>query len=234
MTIFSGPMVRALLEGRKTMTRRLAWRECDGCKAVPFKHTHKTSWQKVQIEDRLLVRETIKLISCGPGKTVGIQYVADGDMGDIAFFKPDHHKMQLIRQTPAIYMPRWASRLTLIVTGWKIERLNDISRTDAVAEGIMQISRRERMDGYGLPEWDPRSCPFDPRHAFRQLWESLHGSGSWAANPELVAVTFEVHKANIDKLKLGDGATEAGHRVQRAAVAGQTASSRKTSRHLNR
>lgn len=69
-------------------------------------------------------------------------------------------------------MPRWASRLTLLVTEVRVQRLQGISEEDAIAEGM-------------LPQWGPTAA-----FAFRRTWESLHGPGSWDANPFVAAVSF--------------------------------------------
>jgi hypothetical protein len=94
------------------------------------------------------------------------------------------------RWTPSIHMPRWASRLTLIVEAVKVERLTDISEADAQAEGVEPV--------LGTP-----GVPLDRHYAaFMQLWDSLHGEGATYANPWVVAVTFRVVRANIDDQSL--------------------------------
>lgn len=96
---------------------------------------------------------------------------------------------------PSIHMPRWASRLTLIVTGAKIERLNDISEDDARAEGCPLDQDGNSYD----PPPARADCRQDyARYSFRNLWASLHGAASWDANPWVVALAFKVIKANID------------------------------------
>ena len=87
-----------------------------------------------------------------------------------------------IRWTPSIHMPRWASRITLEVTGVRVERLNDISTEDAKAEGVEEIDgtvnlRKERMTIH--------------QHAYAQLWEQINGPGSWALNPWVWVVEFK-------------------------------------------
>jgi hypothetical protein len=150
--IFSAPMVLALLEGRKTMTRRLA--------TSPLR--------KVIPGDRLYVRESgvwyIENIK-GVGECPWAHYRAT----DEDAFLPG------MKWRPSIHMPRWASRLTLIVTATKIERLSSMSTADERAEGF---------DNDGL--------------AFCELWDALHGPGSYDANPEVVAISFRVVLANID------------------------------------
>lgn len=85
---------------------------------------------------------------------------------------------------PGMFMPRWASRITLEVTGVRVERLQDISQADAVAEGappshpsIDAVSR-----DYGYPDF--------PRSWYAQLWDSINGPGSWKSNPWLWVVEF--------------------------------------------
>lgn len=77
---------------------------------------------------------------------------------------------------PSIHMPRWASRITLKVTGVRVERLQDISAADAIAEGIAQ------------PESDDEISAPD---AYRELWLSIHGAGSWELDPWVWVVTFK-------------------------------------------
>lgn len=91
-------------------------------------------------------------------------------------------------------MPRWASRLTLIVTDVRVERLQDISEDDAIAEGVEEVSD----DGPVLTGIPCGTIYADHRSAFRDLWNSLHGPGSWDANPWVAAITFRPVFANID------------------------------------
>ncbi|UIJ43755.1 hypothetical protein LZK98_11700 [Sphingomonas cannabina] len=207
--IFSAPMVRALLDGRKTQTRRLAkprgkrpslldgqwsdsyvldpgnaeWLACD----IPF-----------AVGDRLYVRESIYFWSDGhDGEVI---FSADGatlQTGPNTGSIPDaalHGYFRMVDQSreklgrlsrPSIHMPRWASRLTLIVEGVKVERLQDISEADAIREGVTLVEE-------GLE---------DPVEAYRELWNSLHGADAWDANPWVVAITFRVVRGNIDSLE---------------------------------
>jgi len=82
-------------------------------------------------------------------------------------------------------MPREASRITLEVTGVRVERLQHISETDAIAEGIEQ-----HMPGLWLPCSEKGKAHIDPRLAYRDLWESINGTGSWDANPWVWAIEF--------------------------------------------
>ena len=92
-------------------------------------------------------------------------------------------------------MPRWASRLTLLVTEVRVQRLQGISEEDAIAEGI-ELYRLMGAQGWvnyhDKPGDARRRYLADPRRSFRSLWESLHGPGSWEANPWVAAISFEV------------------------------------------
>jgi hypothetical protein len=88
-------------------------------------------------------------------------------------------------------MPRWASRLTLIVEAVKTEMLQDISEEDAQAEGVAPSTSGQWADGEPIKTY---------RTGFVRIWGELHGDDAWAANPEVVALTFRVIEANIDKL----------------------------------
>jgi hypothetical protein len=208
--IFSAPMVRALLDGRKTMTRRLAWGKPvgvdvdeeaardlrrDGWKVSgPDDTEHRIAWrrspwQRVQPGDRLWVRETWRT-----GCFFDSRKPSDIDVAAPISFDADGLRNGLSGKTRvAIHMPRWASRLTLIVTGTKIERLHDITVVEAMKEGIGR--RVEPVDGVPTTIY---SDDFDigasecPRDHFRLLWIWLHGKESWDANPEVVAITFAV------------------------------------------
>ncbi len=212
--IFSGNMIRALIDGRKTMTRRLAWRDCPDCPGIAKCQRCKgrgaiaTSWQKVKPGDRLWVREAwrssystsyfderlgrVPRPSDYDPKTTAIEYLADDDT-------------QLNgKQWPSIHMPRWASRLTLTVMATKIERLQDIGWKDAIAEGLLRGDPLPQVpDSHGTIWHDGVTDPIDgwtrdPTAAFQTLWQAIHGPDSWHANPEVVAIAFKPELRNID------------------------------------
>lgn len=182
--IFSGPMVRALLEGRKTQTRRLAWRHRDhrvGQSPAP------SPWQRVKPGDRLWVRESV----CGEeaeDEAAGVRYAADDAWRPIAN-SPEASEDWLRLYTyrtddtltggkpvPSIHMPRWASRITLHVEAVRVERLHSITDADAAAEGV---DARAATEPVGMAAY-----------RFRELWDSLHGAECWDANPEVVVLQF--------------------------------------------
>ncbi|WP_199235302.1 hypothetical protein [Azospirillum sp. TSA6c] len=85
-------------------------------------------------------------------------------------------------------MPRWASRLTLIIEGVKVDRLQDISEEDALAEGC-PAQTYEELSG------------MDPRGWYHDLWDSINGPDAWDANPWVIALTFAPHCTNIDAME---------------------------------
>lgn len=167
--LFSAPMVRALLDGRKTQTRRVVKPQPTATREEAIRTYGKGGTFILeagffgvrcpygQLGDRLWVRETWGACAGSP------VYRADDNATC-----PDGGRWK-----PSIHMPRWASRITLEVTGVRVERLQDISEEDAIAEGV--------------PE--QRGDPW----AFQCLWDSINGARercSWAANPWVWAITF--------------------------------------------
>lgn len=177
--IFSTPMVRAILEGRKTQTRRLAVKtsrpdvvvpvdfDSDACLLeIENRHSGNRYWKPCeygQPGERLWVRETF----CDATGALEnrVLYRADGDVA--------------CRWSPSIHMPRRASRITLQITSIRVERLQDISPDDCIAEGAWLAENRELGRGHEAVD------------AFRTIWESIHGQGSWAANPWLWVIEFK-------------------------------------------
>jgi hypothetical protein len=147
------------------------------------------------VGDRLWVRETVRLpanaIKYGP-----VYYEADK-----RFFM--NQTFPLGKATPSIHMPRWASRLTLVVTDVRVQRLQDISDEDVEQEGATRglcewdCARPVGLDGYPLCNCGDRSH----QETFARLWNSIHGPDAWDANPWVVALTFDVHRCNIDQME---------------------------------
>ena len=178
--IFSAAMTRALLAGPKTQTRRLTTSPLARCMAG----------------ERLWVREAFALDD--DGRDEWLVYRSDGAALPSL---PDNRRVSPSRWRPSIHMPRWASRLTLHVEAVRVERLQDISEADATAEGVEPdkdgagtfMGRRDVVGGRSLvTPW------LTAKEAFADLWNSLHGPTGWDANPDVVALTFRVERANID------------------------------------
>lgn len=197
--IFSAPMIRALLDGRKTQTRRLAFRGIKVCADGASYGPLTSPWARVQPGDRLWVRETVACGACAPSKPSqwaasfwrreqgsrrnpsGLWYQADG-------LEPETQITTRGRWVPSIHMPRWASRITLHVEAVRVERLQAISEADATAEG----ANPAEITDPGDPGFS-----YSSREGFRLLWNSLHGPDAWASNPEVVVLKFRVVKGNI-------------------------------------
>lgn len=226
---YTAPMIHALLDGRKTMTRRIVnprpaldnglwcwkdfcWREAsipnildaDIINAAPF-----------SISDRLWVREAY--FQVGHWEQMAEErtkqgrakwrFVADNDT--ILFVPHDLYRKGRHHQDPETsiwhkrlgrFMPRAASRLTLIVESVKIERLQTITEEDALAEGAFKdkatgrifMSMASMRAGGG--EWA------NARDWYADLWDAINGPGSWDQNPWVAAIGFRVVRANIDHI----------------------------------
>lgn len=210
--IFSAAMVRALLDGRKTQTRRLATSPLSKCQAG----------------DRLWVREAWAIPEPWGNRSAKalaesclaagyefpwapICYTANGarqNWGEWRQSPPGKGR-------PSIHMPRWASRLTLVVTEVRRQHLRDITMADSVAEGLLtgtsaELGVHEDVDGDLVPDRRPdfrwywgddklkrSSCP---RTAYFVLWDALHGAAASDNNTAVIALTFTAHHANIDAL----------------------------------
>ena len=195
--LFSGAMVRALLADTKTQTRRIL-------KPQPFNGRPDDEVHKQMIEngalgqdesltdllngaidhgfipeakcpygqpgDRLWVRETfahhVQAIGSKHDEDGPFVYAADGE------FAKQYRLGN--KWKPSIFMPRWASRITLEITNIRVERLQDISEEDARAEGC----------------WALGDCECTAKRQYQELWESINGKGSWDANPWVWVVEF--------------------------------------------
>ncbi|KTR47973.1 morphogenetic protein [Pantoea ananatis] len=180
--LLNAEMVRAVLDGRKTQTRRIltprqlkmidAAASIGECYPLEFGHQHENSQSYYRewcpfgaVGDRLWVRET------------WARYNIDQDTHDIAYraTTPDDWPKEG-RWRPSIHMPRWASRITLEITGVRVERLKCISEEDARAEGA-----------------PTECCVIGDKHflGFRTLWRSIYGEESWQANPFVWVIEFK-------------------------------------------
>ena len=202
--LFSGPMVRAILEGRKTQTRRV----------IKFpKHTYdpigEASWIKSVHQDGGgnwvawstaepgLAEFTKKAYPNGegfkclygvPGDRLWVRETFAEAGHDLITYKADGTTRQVDRELdnktsqwrPSIFMPRWASRITLEITSIGVQRLQDITEADAIAEGVT------------LPSNPVTMYPGIYRDAYAHLWDSLNAKRghSWATNPWAWVIEF--------------------------------------------
>jgi hypothetical protein len=168
--IFSVPMVRAILEGRKSQTRRIKRAHEN---IAPGITSDAIRCPYGQPGDLLWVRETWY----SPPKPLNdcLGYAADGD----------HPHGCTYRKRPSIFMPRWASRLTLRITAVRVERLQEISAADSRAEGLEWVAPTYGVGGIAA-SWNG-----DPVQSYRALWESINGKGSWDLNPWVWVIEFE-------------------------------------------
>ncbi len=143
--------------------------------------------------DRLWVREngwerparTPKMLRDGADTWERFYFDALMDAGEAEELKGYGFKRR-----PSIHMPRWACRTVLEITDVRVERLQDIGEEDAKAEGVTRISHgREYYFSAMRDEPDHRNW-VDPTDAYRELWESINGAGSWAQNPWVWVISF--------------------------------------------
>jgi len=217
---FMTAMIRAVLAGNKTQTRRTVsaecWRQAGRVDHAQWVGCTDGRWQYGDNDghhdmaapkcpygapgDLLTVKEAVYLwcerrpngtTPTGrpkwlyvPMREAPIHYAADGPKPTTDIVSPDTGNVWMWKHKVARFMPRWASRLTLRITDVRVQRLQDCSNEDAVAEGI------------GTPT-DMRYAAID---GYRPLWESINGPGSWDRNDWVFALTFEVIKANVDSV----------------------------------
>ncbi|EOC8657184.1 MULTISPECIES: ASCH domain-containing protein [Citrobacter freundii complex] len=192
--IFNSEMVRAILDGRKTQTRRIIKLSHERGMLNPVIKGRNGEITSVscrlapllcpfgQPEDRIWVRETWA--------------EAGASAPDLKLYRanypdhvPSHYEnvppVDEIRWKPSIHMPRWASRILLGITDVRVERLNAISQADAIAEGappshpsIDCVSQE-----YGFPDFS--------RSWFGQTWQHIYGEESWQANPWVWVIEFK-------------------------------------------
>ncbi|MGI0556265.1 hypothetical protein ACRCOZ_07605 [Pseudomonas aeruginosa] len=215
--LFTGPMVRAILEGRKTVTRRVMKPQPDFLGSMvdpntPFKTLDAGLHARITCPygepgDRLWVRETWTDVNmCG---APALAYRADEDIRDLmeepgflddrgAFNYDDprvkpypfacwYAELDQARWRPSIHMPRWASRILLEITAVRVERLQDISEEQALAEGVHgEPCDHARQACSDIGCWGDTA-----KGAFGFLWEQLNGAGAWQANPWVWVVEFK-------------------------------------------
>lgn len=231
--LFKAPLVRALLDNRKTQTRRsnhleklrrfgrisefgpsdtpgYDWHFRDkDARWHDLRHAELLRFLPWHVGDRLWVREA--------------HYLTDDGDESYAVFAQDEQGVRQLRETisamqrqyglsdewaaphlklrPSIHLPRWASRMTLTVTDVRVQRLQDITLADELAEGcpVDPDYRDTSADQSGPPmvktgpgQWQ------SPRAWYHQLWNAINGPCAWDANPWVVAYSFTVEPRNID------------------------------------
>ena len=204
--LFSGEMVRAILAGQKTQTRRVVMPRHKGGiitgvnpDGMPieswgggrgFNAVHNEVYTPCpygEADDRLWVREKWKPEELASGLD-GVRYAADDGFQPIedtmeaadAWNDVYHRKGDKGRWRPSIHMPRWVCRLVREVTAVRAEPLQNIDNVDAIREGTPDLRTHDNM-------WDMRQC-------FRHLWDSINGKRpgcSWQDNPFVWVVTFQ-------------------------------------------
>ena len=195
--LFSAPMVRAILDGRKTQTRRVinpqpyidgmgnfCWngrnfgQDSNGpciqaiASPIPSSKTKRVRCPYGKPGDRLWVRETFN--------HDGEKYIYAADLNELGVQK------WAAQWKPSIHMPRNASRILLEITGVRVERLQDISECDAKAEGSYVC------DYFGRRLLDQSSNQGCYKWGYRSIWESLNGTGSWDLNPFVWVIEFKL------------------------------------------
>lgn len=167
-------MVRAILEGRKTQTRRVVkivnFRPDLDINRCPFG----------AVGDRLWVRETWQVTDWIHPSNDEWGYIYRASENG----KEWEENMVDWKWKPSIYMPREASRILLEITGVRVERLQDITDEDAIAEGV------EEKEGWFL-DYANGGYHASPYYSYSTLWEEINGKGSWAQNPFVWAITFK-------------------------------------------
>jgi hypothetical protein len=197
--LFSAPMVRAILDGTKTQTRRVVkpqpipWRatECDGAYEWRYSRTSAAVFGSI---DGICTH-------CPYGAPGDTLWVRETWRGDPVEYRADTHShgpadgsrdAESVNWRPSIFMPRWASRLTLRITEVRVERLQEISEDDARAEGagLLPCTYVGRCQSNSCP----RHGRLDRyRLAYRALWDSINGKAHpWESNCWVWVLSFEV------------------------------------------
>jgi hypothetical protein len=211
--LFSIPMVQAILQGRKIMTRReIKPQPIDNVEVDGnfFEGNHKgyvkvdghPNWRdqfahefcRYKVGDLLWVRETFEVYLCNDGGEdyTQIRFVSDGRM--IRFntsLSPNKH--------PSIHMPKDAAQIWLEVRDVKVERLQEIGQEDAKAEGVYGVEWGESDHG-GMPNY---------KLPFKNLWQSINGEESWSENRWVWVIQFKVLSTTGKHLAIVEETTEA-------------------------
>jgi len=203
--LFSAPMVRALLKGSKTQTRRVVKPQSailtdEMARSLRVQPPATENPAVIPCPygspgDRLWVRETWAVQheydAAAPseiGASARWHYAATYDLGGL-------------RKRPSIFLPRRGSRILLEITDVRVQRLQEISEDNARSEGLSTVTKDGSLWKWGIPDadglpgtddsgWPWRDWERRPVDAFRRLWESINGAGTWDLNPWVWAVSF--------------------------------------------
>lgn len=219
--IFNGEMVRAILDGRKTQTRRIMKLQPKPSKSRPgdFWFSSKKLESMVHVSDlapgnspiadyhlffqehccpfgavgdRIWVRETFTGHYLDDDQ---IQDIKDGrdKASSLCEYRADYPDGYQAADgwTPSIHMPRWASRILLEITDVRVERLNAISEEDAEAEGIDMEALYDSQDCYDCIADHNMTGRPTVTGAFKYLWESIYGEEGWKSNPWVWVIEFK-------------------------------------------
>ncbi|ENE4901819.1 TPA: hypothetical protein NDT50_000151 [Klebsiella pneumoniae] len=198
--IFNGEMVRAILDGRKTQTRR----------PVRFPVLDKNLGCELagnELAGELSAGNYLNSAFGKPGDRIWVRETWN-KYGGLLTYRADHDWIDDMRKetvctakwVPSIHMPRWASRILLEITDMRVERLNAISPEDAESEGLERTNFTGFGDEPGLPSYPEPDVYFDPLkkqwkeyppEAFAGLWESIYGKESWNSNPWVWVIEFK-------------------------------------------
>lgn len=191
--IFNAEMVRALLDGRKTQTRRpIKWKQTRFTEIGEREDGSKWPWSEDAehacdfwhpcpfgaVGDRIWVREAFRVHSRATDVATLVYKASERNSWTeqtrrvpVAVCNKPATPEKWI---PSLHMPRWASRILLEITGVRVERLRSMSQDDARAEGVIAASG-----------------PMEAGLAFRELWDSIYGEESWKANPWVWVIEFK-------------------------------------------
>lgn len=201
--IFSTDMVKAILSGNKTKTRRIVksksergiigvntnnkgkliavnsigWDDENIEKDVPFHQIGTILWVKETFREYYLDDDIDnKIIDYRADEYENLQ-LHDGN-GFAMWNKDGSEKM--IPWTPSIYMPKKYARIFLEITDVRVEKLTNISTDDALKEGIIKFDNEDSVIYlYGLPSWEKKDLVCSPCFAFQKLWQKINGTDSW-------------------------------------------------------
>jgi hypothetical protein len=223
--LFNSAMVRAILKGHKTQTRRVVKVQPPGDDYVVAQMIESTSrsdrknegklhWVKTNGDCTLVTSDQNNYFTCPYGKVGDYLWVKETwfecvNNNDRIYYTatetPETTINRKYKKYSSLFMRKNDSRITLKITHISIEKLNNISHIDAKREGLTPLTKDGNLIKYGIPDmdglpgcenfgWDWCKWDASPVNAYKYLWESINGEGSWNKNPYVWVITFEVLK----------------------------------------